>query len=65
MSIDRDHGDVTIFCDGADCREEIFVFSRDDAWGEAMGEMSSRGWTKRRVNNDWLHYCSRCSGVEE
>lgn len=58
MSIERDkfEGPITFCCD--ECGEinetHCAVFSG------ALAKVKSRGWTIRKVGDEWLHYCGDC-----
>lgn len=63
MTIERTgSGAFEVACDS--CPEVAEIDTGND-WQELMDMLREDGWTKRKVNDEWLHFCSECSGEED
>ena len=62
MSIEKvERGVYEVECD--DCGEGD-AFNADD-WQDLMSQMKDDGWTKKKVDDEWEHYCPACSGNDD
>lgn len=50
---------TTVFCDGKGCHKEELINSTD--WSTVAKEIKENGWTIKKEDGDWCHYCSSCS----
>jgi hypothetical protein len=54
MSITRDNRNIIVECDN--CHETFETES--ESFDGALNAMAEEGWHKRKVGNNWYHYCS-------
>lgn len=57
---DRGSKNVVVTCDG--CEEELEVLTSD--FSEASKVIRDKKWTIKKLHNDWLHLCPKCSNRE-
>jgi len=49
---------ITFHCDGC---SEVFV-SDTDNFTDAYSDAKKDGFTSRKEDNEWVHYCAICAG---
>ena len=53
---------VEYTCDGVGCQSEERFDLEDDGWvdwGYFNTELKEQGWITRKIDGDWMHFCSR------
>lgn len=63
MSKDSDYtfGNMTVCCDAPNCTEEEIIEGFDNyppSYSDANQELREMGWVSRKVNGEWLDFCS-------
>lgn len=62
MSIEKVEGGVyDVECN--DCG--LFVTFNADDRPDLMAQMKDDGWTKKKIDDEWEHYCPICSGDDD
>lgn len=51
------HGDFTAYCDECGTEE---TFRCDDNWDLLMEKMKESEWARKKINNEWNHFCPFC-----
>lgn len=61
MSIERDRDSEVIRfnCDRRGCRKN-FETDLDQSFDASWSEAKDRGWTTRKLGNNWFHRCPEC-----
>lgn len=53
-------GEAVYECDGIGCNShEEYDFDDGLDWTYLNKEVQSEGWIFRKINGDWMHFCSR------
>lgn len=61
MTIERERydGPISLVCDGVKCHE--YLDTHCEVFSGALAKAKARGWKVRKVNGEWLHFCSDCA----
>ena len=66
----RDHGTAEMYCDAENCDyseefEDPYANNFMVSFASIAAEAKSSGWTIKREDGEWAHYCPNCSISEE
>ena len=54
MSIEREYGYYTLYCDTCGDNQEVESFE------DALDIVKNCGWKAKKINGDWEHICPDC-----